>query len=31
MQPLAEIAADWKDPVTGKLVEELLAALAGSR
>jgi 2-amino-4-hydroxy-6-hydroxymethyldihydropteridine diphosphokinase len=27
LAPLAEIAADWRDPVTGKTVGELLAAL----
>ena len=31
LTPLAEIAADWKDPVTGRTVTELLASLAGSR
>ena len=30
LEPLAEIAADWSDPVTGRTVGELLA-LAGSR
>ena len=27
LEPLAEIAPDWRDPVTGKTVEELLRAL----
>jgi 2-amino-4-hydroxy-6-hydroxymethyldihydropteridine diphosphokinase len=29
LEPLAEIAAGWRDPVTGKTVEELLEALKG--
>ena len=29
LEPLAEIAPDWRDPVTGKTVEELLRLLAG--
>src|SRR5215510_9784744 len=28
LAPLAEIAPDWRDPVTGKSVEELLRALS---
>lgn len=28
LEPLAEIAPDWRDPVTGKTVEELLRALS---
>ena len=28
LEPLSEIAPDWRDPVTGKTVEELLRALA---
>ncbi|MGH9254015.1 MAG: 2-amino-4-hydroxy-6-hydroxymethyldihydropteridine diphosphokinase [Vicinamibacterales bacterium] len=31
LAPLAEIAPDWKDPVTGRTIGELLADLAGSR
>ena len=31
LAPLAEIAADWKDPVTARTVGELLADLVGSR
>jgi 2-amino-4-hydroxy-6-hydroxymethyldihydropteridine diphosphokinase len=30
LEPLAEIAADWIDPVTGKTIGELLTALGGS-
>jgi 2-amino-4-hydroxy-6-hydroxymethyldihydropteridine diphosphokinase len=29
LEPLAEIAADWKDPVTGRTVGELLALISG--
>jgi 2-amino-4-hydroxy-6-hydroxymethyldihydropteridine diphosphokinase len=28
LEPLAEIAADWRDPVTGRTVIELLAVLS---
>jgi 2-amino-4-hydroxy-6-hydroxymethyldihydropteridine diphosphokinase len=28
LEPLAEIAPDWRDPVTGKTVSELLNALS---
>ena len=28
LEPLAEIAADWRDPVTGRTVSELLAVLS---
>jgi 2-amino-4-hydroxy-6-hydroxymethyldihydropteridine diphosphokinase len=28
LEPLAEIAADWKDPVTGRTVSELLTAVS---
>jgi 2-amino-4-hydroxy-6-hydroxymethyldihydropteridine diphosphokinase len=30
LEPLAEIAPDWIDPVTGKSIAELLEALGGS-
>jgi 2-amino-4-hydroxy-6-hydroxymethyldihydropteridine diphosphokinase len=29
LEPLAEIASDWRDPVTGRTVGELLAVLEG--
>jgi 2-amino-4-hydroxy-6-hydroxymethyldihydropteridine diphosphokinase len=29
LEPLAEIAADWMDPVTGKTIAELLRGLPG--
>jgi 2-amino-4-hydroxy-6-hydroxymethyldihydropteridine diphosphokinase len=29
LEPLSEIAADWRDPVTGRTVGELLTALVG--
>jgi hypothetical protein len=28
LEPLAEIAADWRDPVTGRTVVELLSVLS---
>jgi len=31
LAPLAEIAADWRDPITGRTMGELLAALVGRR
>jgi 2-amino-4-hydroxy-6-hydroxymethyldihydropteridine diphosphokinase len=31
LAPLAEIASEWKDPVTGRTIGELLDSLAGSR
>jgi 2-amino-4-hydroxy-6-hydroxymethyldihydropteridine diphosphokinase len=31
LKPLAEIASDWNDPVTGRTVGELLGSLAGRR
>jgi 2-amino-4-hydroxy-6-hydroxymethyldihydropteridine diphosphokinase len=31
LEPLAEIAPDWKDPVTGSTVRELLEKLVGGR
>lgn len=31
LAPLAEIAPEWKDPVTGRSVRDLLGDLAGSR
>lgn len=30
LEPLADVAADWRDPVTGLTVRELLARLAGA-
>jgi hypothetical protein len=27
LEPLSEIAADWKDPLTGRTVSELLTLL----
>lgn len=29
LEPLSEIAPDWRDPVTGKTIEELLRLLSG--
>ena len=29
LEPLSEIAPDWRDPVTGRSVEDLLRALSG--
>ncbi len=29
LEPLVEVAADWRDPVTGRTVEELLRVLEG--
>lgn len=29
LEPLADVASDWIDPVTGKTIAELLAALRG--
>ena len=31
LEPLAEVASDWKDPVTGRTIAELLTMLVGSR
>jgi 2-amino-4-hydroxy-6-hydroxymethyldihydropteridine diphosphokinase len=31
LEPLAEIASDWIDPVTGKTIAELLAGLPGPK
>jgi 2-amino-4-hydroxy-6-hydroxymethyldihydropteridine diphosphokinase len=28
LEPLAEVAADWRDPRTGRAVSEMLAALS---
>ena len=29
LEPLAEVAASWVDPVTGRTIEDLLAAMVG--
>ena len=29
LEPLVEVAPDWVDPVTGRTIEELLAAMVG--
>ena len=31
LEPLTEVAGEWKDPVTGKTVAELLESVVGSR